>query len=415
MRKTIPAIVAFAACLWAEPPVSMREAMRAALRNAPQVREYDELVEAAQARSSMAFREVLPSAQVFGSHAETFLGFEPDPGSPASRRNQAGLSIVVPVFQPQGWARSTAASRSRSAARYERLDRRIALSHGAASAWVEYVSIVHRLAIARSRTASSRRSFEGVGIRSASGDLTRIDLRQAESALFSARAAEELLRADSVAAAEALFLLCGSYPAVEAVFPESLLTLAVRSGDVPEGPEVAAARLRSQSAVSEERAELFGCFPTLNLSGSTAYLHDDVLETRRWEHRAELRIALPIPPTGALGVARSARRIAESRHVAAIQDRASRARTAVDGYRRNQYALSLYLSDSAAADEVAVGRETAFQAGSATISEFLSAQKDLFAACDALWLARRNLALAGLALQREDGSLAVEAASEDAR
>lgn len=384
----------------------MQDAIESALRNAPQVREYDAVLDGAKARSSTALRAVLPSGEIFGSHAQAFRGAAPALNSPASRMNQAGVSVAVPVFYPQGWVRRKSALESQVAARYEWIDHRTALAYSAASAWVEYVGIVHRLELARSRTNASRRSFEGVGVRTAAGDLTRIDLRQAESALFSARADEAILRGDSVAAAESVFLLCGGYPAAEADFPDSLLTLPlVGSDSLPEASDVAAARMIHESAASTEQAELFGWFPAIHLSGSTAYSIEDVPSSRQWEHRAELRVAIPIPPvTGTVGAARAARRIAESRYVAASRNSASRYRTTVNGYSQSQLALSLYLSDSAAAADVAIGRETAFQAGSVTISEFLSAQRDLYSACDKLWLARRNLALAGLALLSARGA-----------
>lgn len=402
MRIIISSLLALACCAWAQPLTSMREAIESALRNASEVQEYDANFEGAKARRSSAVGATLPSAQLFGSHTELFRGSEIAPGTPLSRTNQAGLAVSVPVILPEAWLSAQAASQSLDAASLERHSRLADLAYKTAIAWMDFVAIQHRLALAQARTASSLRSFEGVRLRTAAGDLTQIDLRQAQSSVFSSKASESTMRGDSLNAAEAIYLLCGIYPGAQASFPDSLLALSNGSENEFESSEVKTARLQSQGAASNESAARLAVLPTLHFLWSSSYWLDNPTPDRPWDHRGELRLSIAIPPEpGAIASARSARRIADSRYKNALRSGASRLRTALHGYEQAKNALSLYLADSAAASDVATGRETAFAAGSTTISEFLSAQKDLYSACDNLWLARRSLAIAGLTLLHE--------------
>ncbi|MBK9579294.1 MAG: TolC family protein [Fibrobacterota bacterium] len=406
MRKTISSVLALACCGMAKPLATMREAVAQALRNAPEVQEYHATYDAAKARRSSAWGAALPSAELFGSHTEQFHGSGITPGTPLSRTNQAGLTASIPLVQPEGWLRARAASQTLEAASIERRSRLANLAYNTSVAWIEFVGIQHRLALAQARTASSLRSFEGVRMRTAAGDLTQIDLRQAQSSVLSSKAAETSLRGDSLKASEAIYLLCGEYPQSQVEFPDSLLSLSVGSQNLLETASIKTARLLSESAASGEFAARLGVLPTLHFLWSTSYALDNSTSERPWDHRGELRLSVGIPPSpGAIGSARAAMRIADSRYRAALRIGASRLRMALHVYEQSKTALALHLADSAAVSDVATGRETAFAAGSNTISEFLSAQKELYATCDNLWQARTSLSVAGLTLLKENEEL----------
>lgn len=157
----------------------------------------------------------------------------------------------------------------------------------------------------------------------------------------------------------------------------------------------------------EVAAAKWDALPTVDLLWTSTRAMEAMSSRSPWDHRGELRLSLALPPTpGRLLAARASERIADIQHRQALQRDSSRLRLARQAYEQYRISVSLHLSDSAAAAEVASGRETAFFAGSTTIWEYLSAQKDLHLACDDLWSARIGLAIAGLDLLLEEGGLA---------
>lgn len=395
--------------LASQPPLSLTEAVRAALERAPLVRAAEE--EAARAGADLeALRgTALPQATVTGEalRSETFKSISALGVDEVSYTGRAEVTQAVFTFG-RLTNRIAAAEAEEAAALAALADARAAVAYRAASAYVAVLAAEAAKEAARADLEAAEALFEAAQARLAAGAGTRLDLAQARAERAAARARLAAAEANRTAAREelaaAMFVPTEGLGRLAEPLPTDAVPVPLaeaESAALANRPELVILGRRHDAAKALAAYERSQIRPRLDLAASASYARHDYITaspffTGRESSEGFVAATLTWPLFDG-GTARARGEAEEAAARALAARRAAAERDAVAEVRRiyaeveaARYAVRAESEALAAAEEALAMSRVAFEAGRATALDVIEASAARTRAANALAEARRR-------------------------
>lgn len=407
---------------WREffPDERLQALIEAALEHNADLRQAVLSIEAAQAQYDIRRADRLPGldANVEASRARTPESISPTGEASTDSRYQVGLGAAFELdFFGRVRSLSEAALAEYLATEEAARSAHISVVAEVANTYLAERALAERLTLARESLAARQESFELAAQRYQAGAASRLDLRQAETLLESAKVSTAALARERAQATNALTLLVGR-PLQRLPEPTPLAEQGIVT-DIPAGlpsellvqrPDIRAAEQRLVSANASIGAARAAFFPRVTLTGAVGTASSELDElfgsgTGMWSFVP--RISLPIFNGGRnranLDLAQVRREQAVVAYERAIQAAFREVADALvaRGALEEQVAAQARLH-AAQAERLTLA-ERRYEGGVASYLEVLDAQRELFDAEQGLVQARQLRLSNAVALYRALG------------
>lgn len=330
------------------------------------------------------------------------------PGAGAVTIDRYSIGVGVSAFELDFWGRvrnlsEAARSQFLSTVQAQRAFR-LSLIREVAGTYLAAVEAAERIRLAEATVESRREGVRIAEVRFTAGITSALEFRQAESLLPQAEAELAALRLTRARAENALAVLVGGPVAVP--LPDALplsqqlngLTLAagLPSELLIARPDIIAAEERLRAASANIGAARAAFFPSIALTGDIGFVSPELSklvgsDNRTWSYGPS--ISLPIfnlgGKRGNLTVAQARKNIAVASYELAIQIAFEEVADALAGRRYLADQVAAQSRGTAAAREIAELARLRYNEGVVRFLEVLDAERNLFAAEQALLQLRR--------------------------